>query len=123
MHGNFGQVVSSAEAMFSCLFILVFGAVALCGTGSGQLPVVLLKAAFSEICLNGRDETVGATTCCQVRVSDARRAIIFQCKSDMPHGGRGFHPNCFFCGACARAKGVATHGVFDTLHQVVFECA
>ena len=41
MHGNFGQMVSSAEAMFSCLFILVFGAVALCGTGSGQLPVVL----------------------------------------------------------------------------------
>ena len=38
---KFGQMVSSAEAMFSCLFILVFGAVALCGTGSGQLPVVL----------------------------------------------------------------------------------
>ena len=35
------QMVSRAEAMFSCLFILVFGAVALCGTGSGQLPVVL----------------------------------------------------------------------------------
>ena len=34
-------MVSSAEAMFSCLFILVFGAVALCGTGAGQLPVVL----------------------------------------------------------------------------------
>ena len=44
MHGNFGQMVSSAEAMFSCLFILVFGAVALCGTGSGQLPVVLKTA-------------------------------------------------------------------------------
>ena len=41
MHGNFGQVVSSAEAMLSCVFILLFGAVALCGTGSGQLPVVL----------------------------------------------------------------------------------
>ena len=41
MHGNFGQMVSSAEAMFSCLFILVFGAVALCGTGVEQLPVVL----------------------------------------------------------------------------------
>ena len=68
-----------------------------------------LKAAFSEICLHGRDETVGATTCCQVRVSDARRAIIFQCKSDMPHGGRGFHPNCFFCGACAQAKEVAIY--------------
>ena len=82
-----------------------------------------LKAASSEICLHGRDETVGATTCCQVRVSDARQAIVFQCKSDMPHGGRGFHPNCFFCGACVWAKGVAIHGVFDTLHQVVFECA
>ena len=82
-----------------------------------------LKAAFSEICLHGRDETVGATTCCQVRVSDARRAIVFQCKSDMPHGGRGFHPNCFFCGACVRAKEVAIYGVFDTLQQVVFECA
>ena len=70
-----------------------------------------LKAAFSEIRLHGRDETVGATTCCQVRVSDARRAIVFQCKSDMPHGGRGFHPNCFFCGACARAKEVAIYGV------------
>ena len=102
-----------------------FGFVALCGTGSGQLPFVLkvLKAAFSEICLHGRGETVGATTCCQVRVSDARRAIVFQCKSDMPHGGRGFHPNCFFCGACARAKEVAIYGVFDTLQQVVFECA
>ena len=38
---KFGQMVSSAEAMFSCVFILVFGAVALCGTGAGQLPVVL----------------------------------------------------------------------------------
>ena len=76
---------------------------------------VYLKAAFSEICLHGRDETVGATTCCQVRVSDARRAIIFQCKSDMPHGGRGFHPNCFFCGACARAKKVAVQHVADEL--------
>ena len=38
---------------------------------------VYLKAAFSEICLHGRDETVGATTCCQVRVSDARRAIVW----------------------------------------------
>ena len=82
-----------------------------------------LKAAFSEICLYGRGETVGATTCCQVRVSDARRAIVFQCKSDMPHGGSGFHPNCFFCGACARAKEVAIYGVFDALQQVVFECA
>ena len=47
MHGNFGQVVSSAEAMLSCVFILFFGAVVLCGTGSGQLPVVLRNLALA----------------------------------------------------------------------------
>ena len=91
-------MVSSAEAMFSCLlfWFLVRWHCVERGQDSCQL---YLKAAFSEICLHGRGETVGATTCCQVRVPGARRAVVFQCKSDMPHGGRGFHPNCFFCGA------------------------
>ena len=34
---------------------------------------VYLKAAFVEICLHGRGETVAATICCQIRVSDAAR--------------------------------------------------
>ena len=44
---KFGQMVSSAEAMFSCLFILVFGAVALCGTESGQSSNPRLKYLYS----------------------------------------------------------------------------
>ena len=45
---KFGQMVSSAEAMFSCLFILVFGAVALCGTGVGQLPVASIDTMHAH---------------------------------------------------------------------------
>ena len=118
-------MVSSAEAMQRCFRVCLFWFLVRwhCVERGQDSCQLYLKAAFSEICLHGRDETVGATTCCQVRVSDARRAIVFQCKSDMAHGGRGFHPNCFFCGACVRAKEVAIYGVFDTLHQVVFECA
>ena len=59
---KFGQVVSSkcvhAEAMFLCLFILVLGAVALCGTGAGQLPVALgaqRQHLAKSVCMAGME--------------------------------------------------------------------
>ena len=84
---------------------------------------VYLKAAFVEICLHGRGETVAATIYCQVRVPDTWRAIIFQCKADMPHGGRAFQPNCFVCDVSAREKFLAIDSVSDTMHQAVLKCA